>query len=98
MAHLHQERRTLVRTLIQILLQGCARFAEIFAKLCGTPEFLENMHDSFSCFYNEIAYSNFNFCGTHTLIFLAKRAHPRSSQLGLQSQSDSRQCENFCIV
>ena len=72
MAHLHQGRRTLVRTLIPILIQGCARFLKMFAKSCGTPEFWENMFDSFSCFYIEIAYSNFTFYCGHT--------HPTRSQ------------------
>ena len=52
-----------------------------FAKLCGTPGFWENWFESISCFYIEIAYSKFSFCGTYTLNFLAcpkistKRAH-----------------------
>ena len=44
-------------------------------------DFWENVLDNFSCFYIEIAYSSFTFCGAHTLSFLAcqtfsaKRAH-----------------------
>ena len=52
-----------------------------FAQLCDAQGFWENVLDSFSCFYIEIAYSNFNFCGACTLSFLvyhtisAKRPH-----------------------
>ena len=62
--------------------QVCAHFAHFFQN-CVTHQVLgENVHDSFSCFYIEIAYSNFTFCAVYTLSFLprhtisAKRAHP----------------------
>ena len=48
---------------------------------CVAPYFWENVHDSFSCFNIEIAYSNFTFRGAYTLSFIAchtisaKRAH-----------------------
>ena len=29
-------------------------------------DFWENVLDSFSCFYIEITYSSFTFCGAHT--------------------------------
>ena len=54
-----------------------------FAKLWGAPGLLENVLDSFSCLYIEIACSNLTFCATCMLSFLAlhtisvKRAHPR---------------------
>ena len=44
-------------------------FSANFAKLCGKPGFLENVLHSFSCFYIEIAYSNFTFCVTYMLSF-----------------------------
>ena len=34
--------------------------------------FWVNVLDSFSCIYIEIAYSNFTFCGTYTLIFFLR--------------------------
>ena len=42
------------------------------SKLCDAPGFWENVLDSFSCFYIEIAYSKFTFCGTYTLSFLVR--------------------------
>ena len=54
--------------------------------LSGVPDFVENVLCSFSCFYIEIAYSNFTFCDVYTLSFLAchtisgKRAHPCMSK------------------
>ena len=69
-----------------ILLQSdgtwVCSFSRNFAKLCGVPGFWENVLGSFCCFYIQIAYSNFTFCGAYMLIFLAfnkisaKRAHP----------------------
>ena len=41
--------------------QGCALFAENLQKLRGTSSFWENLLDSFSCCYFEIAYSNVTF-------------------------------------
>ena len=58
--------------------------------------FWENVLGSFSGFYIEIVYSNFTFCGTYTLSFLAcqavsvKQAHPRTAcgmSLTLHSQN-----------
>ena len=49
---------------------------------CGRYASYTGMHSCFSCFYIEIAYSNFTFCGSYTLSFLGhhiisvKRAHP----------------------
>ena len=60
-------------------------FCRNFAQLYGASGFWENVFDSFSCFYIEIVYSNFTFCGAYTPSFLArhtisaKRAHPRSA-------------------
>ena len=59
---------------------GCARFAKILQKIVWHAGFWGNVLDS-SCFYIEIAYSNFTVCGAFTLSFLArhtilaKRAH-----------------------
>ena len=36
----------------------------IIAKCQGSPDFVENVLGSFSCFIIEFAYSNFTFCGT----------------------------------
>ena len=52
-----------------ILSLGCAGFAEILQN-CGAPYFWYNVLDSFSCFYIEIAYSNFTFYGAYTFSFL----------------------------
>ena len=52
-------------------------FCRSCVKLCGAPGFWE-----FFGFYIETAYSNFTFCGTYTIIFLARHtisakwAHP----------------------
>ena len=42
---------------------GVCLFAWIFAKFLWAPDFVEFVFGSFSCFYIEIAYSNFTFCG-----------------------------------
>ena len=55
---------------VQKCNQGCAHFAENFAKLYRAPDFTENVLDSFSCFYIEIAYSNFTLCGTYMVSIL----------------------------
>ena len=46
-------------------------FSSIFARFYREPDFVENMLGSFSCFYIEIAYLNFTFCGAYMLRFLA---------------------------
>ena len=56
------------------MVQGCSRFAEIWQKFCGTPDFWEDVLNSFFLgFYIEIAYSNFTFYGTYMLSFLVRR-------------------------
>ena len=47
-------------------------FCRNFTKLCGVPGFGEYVLNVFSCFYIEIAYSNFTFCGAYMLSFLAR--------------------------
>ena len=45
---------------------GCARFAEIL-RICVPRQVFGRMcWIVFSCFYIEIAYSNFTFCGAFT--------------------------------
>ena len=64
--------------------------AKLFAKLCGTPDFWEDVLNSFSSFYIEIAHSNFTFYGAYVLNFLvrhtisAKRAHPRNRMCNIE--------------
>ena len=64
------------------IFSGMCSFCRNFAKLCDAPLFWKNVHDSFSCFCIEIAYSSLTFCGAYMLSFLAhhtvsaKRAHP----------------------
>ena len=60
-----------------------ARFAEILQNYVARLVFRENVLDSFYCFYIEVAYSNFTFCGACRLSLLvcntisAKRVHSR---------------------
>ena len=74
-------------------LPAMCSFCRNFAKLCSAPGFWENVLDSFSDFYIEIAYSNFIFCGAYTSSFLArhtilaKRTHPRGCFFGLSQKS-----------
>ena len=59
-------------------------FVEIFQNCMVRQVFWENVLDSFSCFYIEIAFSKFTFCAAYMLSFLAhhtisaKKAHPRT--------------------
>ena len=42
----------------------------------SSPDFVEFVLGSFLCFYTEIAYSNFTFCGAYTLSFQACHTIP----------------------
>ena len=54
------------------MASGVYSFCRNFAKLCGVPGFWENVLNTFSCFYIEIAHSNFTICGAYTLSLLAR--------------------------
>ena len=61
---------------------GCVRFPDILQSCVVHQVLGESVYNSFSCFYTEIAYSDFTFCGAYRLSFLVfhtistKRAHP----------------------
>ena len=52
-------------------IPGVYSFSWNFEKNYRAPDFADNVFGNFSCFYTEIAYSNFTFCGAYTLSFLA---------------------------
>ena len=54
---------------------GVCSFCRNFAKLCGAPGFWETVFDNFSCFYIEIVYSNFTFCGAYIYAQFSSAPH-----------------------
>ena len=83
--------------------RGVCSFCQNCAKLCGTPGFWQNVLDSFSCIYIEIAYSNLTFCGAYTLSFLvhhtisAKQAHPRFVVTVALYQQNLSKYKGICV-
>ena len=64
-----------------------------FAKLCGASGFWENVLDSFSCFYIEIAYSNYFLWHLHTQFSSAphnfsKTSTPQESHVEFPESED----------